>query len=221
MSTLASYLLDVRRLLHDANGVYFSDADLTAFINRAMQQRDWDTGENRTTQSITLVVGQSTYNYNDTVGPPAFDDNTIDVLGIVVLVNNVRVQLSQVSYTELGSAIQTYQGFQSIPVAFAKKGAATIVLAPIPQQAYVTEWDTLQVSTPLVDSADADPLPYPWTDPVPFLAAHFARLELQQYDEADRYLQLYQQRLSWVMGGSRGMGISQPYAGSGMASSSR
>lgn len=221
MATLASYLADLRRLLHDANAVYWSDADLTAFLNRAMQQRDWDTGENRSTQSITLVVGQNTYNYNDTVGPPAFTANTIDVLGIVILVGNARAQLAQLSYTELGSQVQTFSTFQSIPVAFSKKGAATIVVAPTPQQAYVTEWDTMLVSTPLVLAADPDPLPYPWTDPVPFLAAHFARLELQQYDEADKYLQLYQQRITWVMGGTRGMGVSQPYAPMGQASGVR
>jgi hypothetical protein len=201
--------------------VYFSDTDLTAFINRAMQQRDWDTGENRSTQSITLIVGQGTYNYSNTVGPPAFSANTIDVLGIVLLNGNSRLQLGQVSYTELGSILQPYQGYKNIPVGFAKKGAGTIVIAPAPQIAYGTEWDTLRVSTPLVLTTDADPLPYPWTDPVPFLAAHFARLELQQYDEADQYLKLYQQRLSWVMGGARGMGISQPYAGMGMASGVR
>lgn len=209
MATLSSYLADTRRTLHDASGKYWTDADLTSYINRAMQQRDWDTGQNRLLQSIALSVGQSVYTFNQS----PFNTSTLDVLGIVVLVGNFRYQLAQVGYTELGSVLQPYQGYQSIPVGFAKYKANTVILAPIPQQAYTAEFDTLIASTALVANTDADPLPYPWTDPVPFLAAHFAKLALQQYDEADKFLQLYQQRLMWVTAGSRGMGIAQPYSG--------
>lgn len=206
--TLTEYLLEVRRLLRDANAAYWSDAALTASINRAMKQRDRDTGENRLVQPVTLTAGTGVYGV--TAAP--FNTRTIDVLGIVVLWGNFRYQLSQVGYTELGSQFQPYQNFQAQPVAFARRGAGTIVLAPVPNQAYASEWDTLVVATDLALGADADPLPYPWTDPVPFLAAHFARLELQQYDEAEKYLMLYNDRLTYVMGGARGGMSPNPYS---------
>lgn len=44
MATLASYLTEVRRLLHDANGVFWSDQELTDDINSARERTVRDTG---------------------------------------------------------------------------------------------------------------------------------------------------------------------------------
>lgn len=44
MATLASYLTEVRRLLHDANGVFWSDTELTDDINAARERTVRDTG---------------------------------------------------------------------------------------------------------------------------------------------------------------------------------
>lgn len=44
MATLASYLTEVRRLLHDANGVFWSDQELTDDINSARERVVRDTG---------------------------------------------------------------------------------------------------------------------------------------------------------------------------------
>lgn len=44
MATLASYLTEVRRLLHDANGVFWSDSELTDDINAARERTVRDTG---------------------------------------------------------------------------------------------------------------------------------------------------------------------------------
>ena len=44
MATLASYLTEVRRLLHDANGVFWSDQELTDDINAARERTVRDTG---------------------------------------------------------------------------------------------------------------------------------------------------------------------------------
>jgi hypothetical protein len=206
-STLGSFRTDVRRVLHDANAKYWSDSDLNAFINRAIKQRDRDSGQQRSLQTITLTAGQGTYPMN--VAP--FTTNTIDVLAIIVVFGNFRYPLSQVSYSELSSVFQPYQGYRNIPTGFAKYNATNVVLAPLPDQGYTTEWDTLIFTPDLVSDTDPDSLPYPWDDPVPFLAAHFARLEMQQYDEAQKYFEMYQQRLNYVQGGARGMQVSQPY----------
>ena len=44
MATLASYITEVRRLLHDANGVFWSDTELTDDINAARERVVRDTG---------------------------------------------------------------------------------------------------------------------------------------------------------------------------------
>lgn len=207
MATLNDYLTQTRRIVHDANATYWSDTNLIAYINQAIKQRDWDSGQNAAIQSITLTIGQASYVFNTA----PFQTNTISVTGIILINGNFRYQLAQVSYSELGSLYQPYQGYTNTPVAFAYHGATTIILGPAPQIAYVTEWDTLQASADLVNLSDPDPLPYPWTDPVPYLAAHFAKIEIQQGNEADQFLQQYYARLNALTGGVRGQSTAQPY----------
>ena len=51
MATLASYITDVQRLLHDANSVFWSTSELTDYINQARERVVRDTGCLRTIQS--------------------------------------------------------------------------------------------------------------------------------------------------------------------------
>ena len=50
MATLSSYLLEVQRLLHDANSVFWSESELTDYINEAREEVVRDTGCLRTLQ---------------------------------------------------------------------------------------------------------------------------------------------------------------------------
>lgn len=50
MATLSSYLLEVQRLLHDANSVFWSETELTDYINEAREEVVRDTGCLRTLQ---------------------------------------------------------------------------------------------------------------------------------------------------------------------------
>ena len=51
MATLSSYITEVQRLLHDANSVFWSTAELTDYINDARERVVRDTGCLRTIQS--------------------------------------------------------------------------------------------------------------------------------------------------------------------------
>lgn len=216
MATLASYLIETRLYLHDASGTYWSDANLTLYINKAMQQRDRDSGMNRSTLSFTLTPNQAAYSAQAVASSGTLlvgsSRNLVDVLGIVCVWGNVRAQMAEAAYTTLGSELQPYQGYTNLPVAFAKYGADTIIFGPTPNAAYVSEWDLIVYADALVNPTDPDPLPYPWTDPVPFKAAEFAKQELQQYEEAKQYRDQYLNRLSEVAGGARGRMLTDPYA---------
>ena len=50
MATLSSYITEVRRLLHDANGNFWSDAEIADYVNDARQRVVRDTGCLRTLQ---------------------------------------------------------------------------------------------------------------------------------------------------------------------------
>jgi len=61
MATLSSYLTEVRRLLHDANGVFWSDSELTDDINDGRERVVRDTGCLRTlTVSYTPITPTGT-----------------------------------------------------------------------------------------------------------------------------------------------------------------
>jgi hypothetical protein len=57
MATLSSYLTEVRRLLHDANGVFWSDSELTDDINSGRERVVRDTGCLRTLLVSTTPIG--------------------------------------------------------------------------------------------------------------------------------------------------------------------
>ena len=164
--TLSSYLTKLRRLLHDAQDVYWSVAAKTAYINQGMQQRDRDSGMLRARGFVNLTQGTSEYLLT------LVHSQTIDVLGIGVYQGNQRLQLSQVAYTDLALTYQSILSYTQWPVAYAKYGHSSLIFAPSPNQNYLSEWDCLLVSNELVNSTDQDPLPYPRTDPLPYMAAH-------------------------------------------------
>jgi hypothetical protein len=58
MATLSSYLTEVRRLLHDANGVFWSDSELTDDINDGRERVVRDTGCLRTLTIASTPIGQ-------------------------------------------------------------------------------------------------------------------------------------------------------------------
>lgn len=200
-------MVQTRRILRDSTGRYWSDTDIIAYVNQAMQQRDRDSGQSRLVQTVNLVVNQNLYTY-----PTAA---TADVYGIVVIFGNTRYRIGERPYSEASSIYQPTTTYIGLPQVFAKFGANKVYIAPKPSQAYVSEWDTLIISSALVNTSDTDPLPYPWTDPIPYLAAFFARLALQQYEEAQQHKQTYDMRMSEIAGGVRGMYIPNPYPTSG------
>jgi hypothetical protein len=59
MATLSTYLTQVQRLLHDANGVFWSESELTDYINEARERTVRDTGCLRTLQ-VTYTPLSST-----------------------------------------------------------------------------------------------------------------------------------------------------------------
>jgi hypothetical protein len=207
MATLTTHLNATRRLLRDGSGDYWSDADLTAHINAALKQRDLDSKQNRVVQTVPLTIDQNVY----TINTQLFNARTVDVTGIVIIWGNARTRLAERLYAEASSIYQPTTTYASVPVVFAKMTPTQLYIAPKPNQAYDAEWDTAVISPDLESGTDVDPLPFPWTEPVPYYAAHLARLQLQQYDEAQQYKQLYSDSLSEIVGSVRGLYVPYPY----------
>lgn len=61
MATLSQYITEVRRLLHDAAGNFWSDTDLTAYINSARERVVRDTGCLRYIRQVNLLQNVETF----------------------------------------------------------------------------------------------------------------------------------------------------------------
>lgn len=215
--TLQDYIDEVRRYLNDPSATYWSDSELTFYINKAIRQRDRDTGENRSRFAFALTTATSVYQIttvaaSGTMLAGGASSTPYDVLAITVVWGNMRYPLAQIDFTTLSWQWQPYAGYNDVPQKFAKYGATSVVLGPPPNQPYPAEWDLLNSTTELASPSDTDALDYPWTDPVPFKACQFAKIQLQQFEEAEKYGQLYTVRLTEVQGGARGRALYDPFA---------
>src|SRR3990167_4686473 len=197
---LSTLLTELRRLLHDPDDRYWSQADKTAALNTAMQQRDRDTGGNRVLISETLVIGTSTYPFSGLT-----NDQVYDVINIWVQYAGGRVRMNPLAYSALTERYRPWINYQGIPEAWARYGPTDVVVGPTPSLAYVTEWDCCVYSPPLVNLTDADPLPYPYPDPVPYYAAYLSKLNERDFGEAEQFLSLYRLRLTNIEAAKTGM----------------
>lgn len=265
MATLSSYITEVRRLLHDANANFWTDAELADAVNGGRQRIVRDTGCLRTIQvSYTPLGGDgnpatawtagavaplNTYVYNSifiykvtqagvlgTTAPPypsatnvyppssAFTDGTaqltyygpaeiipysalpqgsqtLDVLNLNLYWGNSRIPLRYLPWSNFNAQLRYWQNYVGRPVCFSIFGQSQIYIAPIPDQSYTIELDTVILPTDLTLSSPntTDQINDPYTSPVKFYAAYLAKYKEQSYGEAEIYKQEYMKQAQSVL----------------------
>ena len=207
MPALSDYITSVRRLVHDATGNYWSDAELTDYINAARYRVVSDTGCNRVLQIVSTVASQETYQFASL--PSGV--NTIDVLNITLIWGTMRVPLSYMVFTEFNLKMRAWQQFTSRPVSFTIYGQNTIYLGPVPDQIYTIEVDSVAIPATLVNAVDVDTLVFPYTEPIAFYAAYLAKYKEQSVEEADRFLKTYTQKVMAAQRSSMTRRITNPF----------
>lgn len=93
MATLSTYITEVRRLLHDANGNFYSDQQLTDNINSARERTVRDTGclrEIVVAQTPCMVAPTATINGVTPAYPTAWTANTAYAAGDFIF-NNIYI----------------------------------------------------------------------------------------------------------------------------------
>lgn len=126
---------------------------------------------------------------------------------ISVLYTNYRYSLPIYSFTTYQAKIRQYPNqYQWVPTVATQRGQGTqgsILVYPLPSQTYQVEWDAFCLPKDLADDSDYEALPGPWTDAVPYFAAHLAFLELQNFNAARMILDLYDRQTSRYSQGAR------------------
>ena len=274
--TLQGYITEVRRLLHDANANFYSDSQLTDYINSARQRVVRDTGCLRTLQVTQVpctpvsggtnpyfwtsnttvaagnylvsnifiykvitggVTGDTSPPYPASSGayPPSGSftngtatlqyagpseiinfaalpqgSNTLDVLNINLYWGNTRIPMRYMAWTDFNASLRYWQNYIGRPVAFSVFGQSQIYIAPVPDQVYAIELDTIIMPTPLV-STETDQIQDPYTNPVKFYAAYLAKYYEQSFGEAEIYKQEYIKQAQSVLTTTFTRRIPNPY----------
>lgn len=208
---LSDYITECRRLLHDANGNFYTDLELTDYINQARTRLVRDTGCLRQYQTSSVVQGQEIINTSSLPGG-ASGTTTLDILGINLIWGSTRVYLRYMPWTQFNAELRYWQNYQGRPIAFSMYGQTQIYIGPLPDQTYTIELDTILLPTPLSNAAPTETIPDPYTTPVAFYACHKAKYKEQAYGESEIFKQEYQNQVKAVLASVFTRRMASPYA---------
>ena len=145
-----------------------------------------------------LNQGQEKYNFSDIdlSGNPGCK-SVYAVRGLSIIYSGYRYSLEYMAWTRY----QLYRAYpyqyQYTPAIYSQYGQGangTFFCYPLPSQNLQAELDCQCLPTDLVDDLSVEAIPEPWTDAVPYMAAHLAFLELGNMNNARMYLELYEKR---------------------------
>jgi hypothetical protein len=179
--------LQVRRLLHDANSQFYTDADLNDYVNEARLNVCRDTGCFRQLIPVTFTANQEVYPFSLLNA----SGQAIDIWGISVIFGQTRYKLLKKSFTELDAQIRPYTAYVGMPVAFAMYGENSWFLAPNPDQDYAAEVDAVMYPGDLTDDSTLDTIPLTFQSAVKWSAASLAKEYSEDQAESDRFRARY------------------------------
>jgi hypothetical protein len=197
-ATLAYYRLQTRRLLHDANGQFYSDSDLNDYINQARLRVCADTGCNRSFPifSFTLTAGTEAYAFS--LLPAPATGQVIDIWNINVIFGNTRYRMRRRSFTYLNAMLRPWVGYQAMPTHFAIVGEQGWYMAPNPDQNYATEVDVVQYPGDLLSDGATETIPLVFQECVQYWASRQAKFGSQDWAEAANFKKQYIDSLIFV-----------------------
>ena len=204
---LSDYITECRRMLHDANGNFYTDSELTDYINQGRTRMVRDTGCLRTYQTSSVVVNQEVL-LTSTLPNGLY---TLDIINFNLIWGNTRIALQYLPWTDFNARLRYYQNYIGRPIAYSLYGQTSIYLGPIPDQTYTVELDTVIMPTPLTTSAPTETIPDPYTTPVAFYACYKAKHKEQAYGESEIFKQEYTNQVRAVLASVFTRRITTPY----------
>jgi len=207
--TLSDYITQTRRLLHDANGNFYSDAELTDYINEARNRLIRDTGALRSYQTSTVTTNQELYSIGTL---PNVSDLTMDILNINLIWGNTRIPLRYLPWTQFNAELRFWQNYVGRPIAFSMYGPSSFYISPVPDQDYAIEMDTVLMPTTLTNTSPNETIDDSYTSPVAYYAASVAKYKEQSYGESEIFKQEYIKKVQNVLVGTMTRRMPNPYS---------
>lgn len=196
---LSSYLVNTQRLLHDTNGSFYSQPQLTDYINEGRVKVAIDANCVRVLQPFTVSAGVEAYPFS------SFPQgaNTLNVMSVNVQWGNLNYTMQRVSFRWLSAHTRSLIGWTQQPIVFAVYGENKLYFGPVPDQTYPVELDTAILPNALIDSTSVENIPLAWSSAVPYYAAYLAKQYQQMWQEAELFQRHYWQKLREVRAGAQ------------------
>jgi len=141
-------------------------------------------------------------------------NNVFNIISISNIWGNQRYMLKFRGFTLFQAYMRSQLFFTQRPIIWTiHEQAGFVLVAPPPDQAYQTEWDTLVTPLPLINPGDQDTqvLP-PYNDAVQYYTASYCLNKLQNFSQAEHMLKLYSARVPKIIIGAGGVRIPNPYS---------
>lgn len=177
------------------------------------------TGATATVEVSTINIlnqGQEQYRFSD-IDLSAFPgvESVYFVRGVSLIYSNYRYSLPCYPFSVYQSHIRQYPfQYQYVPTFAAQFGQGvngSFFFYPLPSQTYQMEWDCQCIPSDLENNQSVEALPAPWTDAVMYFAAHIAMLELQNFNAAKGFLELYEKFAQRYSDYARAGRVTNPY----------
>jgi hypothetical protein len=145
----------------------------------------------------TLNIGQEVYPFSSIyLGNWPGVDTVHAIKSASVIYANYRYMLPMYDFSTYQSQVRQYPfQYQYVPTfcsQFGQGNGGSFYAYPLPSQTYQWEFDCFCLPTDMtMDNAMPEAIPQPWTDAVPYFAAHLAYLELQNWNAAKFYGELF------------------------------
>ena len=204
---LSDYITECRRLLHDANANFYTDSELTDYINAGRTRMVRDTGCLRTYQTSTVAANQEIILTSSLPN----GTNTLDIINLNLIWGNTRIALQYMAFTDFNSRLRYYQNYIGRPIAYSMYGQTSIYLGPVPDQTYTIELDTIVLPTALSNASPTETLPAPYTSPVAFYACYKAKHKEQAFGESEIFRQEYINQVRAVLSSVFTRRMTTPY----------
>ncbi len=219
---LNAYLSAVELLLHDPNNQFFSAATLTTFINSARQQVATEGECVRGVATLNTVSGQNVYQHSGIVAPttPIGIDKLLNprTISFPNATNAGQLQLEKRPWDWFNfyflSLSPPPPGQPRAWAPFDPGKLGSFYLAPTPTSIIALSLDGVWLPINLVIDANAEAIPFPWTDAVPFYAAYLAFLDSQRANDANGMFTLYENYMQRARSGVTGTPVLDASPGS-------
>lgn len=140
-------------------------------------------------------------------------NSPFNVVSISIIWGNQRYMLRFRGFTLFNAYMRSQLFFTQRPIIWTiHEQTGVVLIAPPPDQAYLSEWDVIVQAFPLVAPSDEDTqIKDPWSDAVQYYAAQLCLTKLQNFEQADYMLKLYAARVPRIIIGAGGTRIPNPY----------